>query len=117
MERPLCVVSDLEKSDGVEIYANREGLLKLKDAIDKVLNGEKQAKLNAWREADGWHPITVNLSDQGSFETGEGVCNCGCQDKFKKVEQDWMNEAKATLTCVTTRYHIEKVVEPRRTCS
>lgn len=86
-ERPLCVVSELG-DDGV-IYANREGLEVLRTLIDKVLSGDSEASCSVYQDNPGWAMLTVELSTHQDFETSDGNCKCGCQDKFADVEAEY----------------------------
>ena len=85
MNRPLVVLS--EDRDGLvhRVYANREGLLKLRDMIDRVLAGQKVAAETFYAHSN-WFTVEIHKSSHADFPAHDGTCRCGCQDKYAEEE-------------------------------
>src|SRR5581483_7221314 len=88
MNRPLFVVSPVNaKSDEPRIYANKEGLEKVRDAIDKLLEDEggNEEKFPVYQNGN-WNWLTIKRSDHKDFDGGGTPCECGCQKDFAEEE-------------------------------
>lgn len=81
-KRPLCVLAELGDGSKAVVYANREGLLKLRQAIDDVLALDaKSIKFPVFANGN-WSWLEIATADQADFDCGGNPCKCGCQLEF-----------------------------------
>ena len=88
MERPYCLIHQTIPGGGdwqpAYIRGNKEGLLKIKQAIEKLLAEGGRVSIPVYVEAN-WMPVEIVLENE-QVSASTKPCTCGCQKKYENEE-------------------------------